>query len=98
MPNLSPASTPNVSTLPGQFGQIGRYQDEETGLQGVCRLALSAEDGAGRRLVVGWMKELGSGGARRPYRQRLRPPGRPPLRLEGHVGLAHRLGAHRRPL
>ncbi|MBX3170485.1 MAG: Zn-dependent hydrolase [Candidatus Eremiobacteraeota bacterium] len=42
-----------------QLGQIGRYQDEETGLQGVCRLALSAEDGEGRRLVVGWMKELG---------------------------------------
>lgn len=42
-----------------QLGQIGRYQDEETDLQGVCRLALSAEDGEGRRLVVGWMKELG---------------------------------------
>ena len=42
-----------------QLGQIGRYQDEETGLQGVCRLALSQEDGEGRRLVVGWMHELG---------------------------------------
>ncbi|MFN8607055.1 MAG: M20 family metallo-hydrolase [Vulcanimicrobiota bacterium] len=42
-----------------ELGQIGRYQDQETGLQGVCRLALSPEDGMGRRLVVGWMKELG---------------------------------------
>lgn len=42
-----------------ELGQIGRYQDEETGLQGVCRLALSSEDGEGRRLVVGWMRELG---------------------------------------
>lgn len=42
-----------------ELGQIGRYQDEETGLHGVCRLALSALDGQGRRLVVGWMKELG---------------------------------------
>jgi N-carbamoyl-L-amino-acid hydrolase len=42
-----------------ELGQIGRYQDEETGLQGVCRLALTAEDGEGRRLVVGWMREFG---------------------------------------
>lgn len=42
-----------------ELGQIGRYQDQESGLQGVCRLALSAEDGQGRRLVVGWMQELG---------------------------------------
>ncbi|MBN9415115.1 Zn-dependent hydrolase [bacterium SCN 62-11] len=41
-----------------QLGQIGRYQDEETGLQGVCRLALSAEDGDGRRLVLSWMRQL----------------------------------------
>lgn len=41
------------------LGQIGRYTDAETGLQGVCRLALSAEDGEGRRLVVSWMRELG---------------------------------------
>lgn len=42
-----------------QLGQIGSYPDRESGLTGVCRLALSAEDGEGRRLVVSWMKELG---------------------------------------
>jgi N-carbamoyl-L-amino-acid hydrolase len=42
-----------------RLGQIGQYTDTETGLQGVCRLALSAEDREGRRLVVSWMHELG---------------------------------------
>jgi len=42
-----------------ELGQIGRYLDERTGLQGVNRLALTAADGEGRRRVVAWMKELG---------------------------------------
>ena len=41
------------------LGQIGSYVDEETGLHGVCRLALSEEDGEGRRRVISWMQELG---------------------------------------
>lgn len=41
------------------LGKIGQYRDEETNLLGVCRLALSREDGEGRRLVVSWMEELG---------------------------------------
>lgn len=41
------------------LGQIGRYTDQETGLLGVNRLALTEKDGEGRRLVVSWMKELG---------------------------------------
>ncbi len=41
------------------LGRIGRYTDEETGLLGVNRLALTDQDGEGRRLVVSWMKELG---------------------------------------
>jgi N-carbamoyl-L-amino-acid hydrolase len=42
-----------------RLSEIGRYVDDESGLQGVCRLALSAEDGEGRRLVRSWMLELG---------------------------------------
>lgn len=41
-----------------ELGQIGAYFDQDTGLTGVRRLALSSEDGQGRDLVVGWMKEL----------------------------------------
>ena len=37
-----------------QLGQVGAIADG-----GVCRLALSTEDGAGRDLVVRWMRELG---------------------------------------
>jgi N-carbamoyl-L-amino-acid hydrolase len=36
-----------------ELGQIGANAD------GICRLALSAEDGAGRDLVLRWMRELG---------------------------------------
>jgi N-carbamoyl-L-amino-acid hydrolase len=36
-----------------ELGQIGVNAD------GICRLALSAEDGAGRDLVLRWMRELG---------------------------------------
>ena len=41
------------------LGDIGGYDDEQTGLRGVNRLALTAADGAGRRHVVARMKELG---------------------------------------
>lgn len=62
MPNFKAALAINSARLYqalDTLGQIGRYTDSETGLQGVHRLALSAEDGEGRRLVVSWMKELG---------------------------------------
>ncbi|MBI5361793.1 MAG: M20 family metallo-hydrolase [Planctomycetes bacterium] len=41
------------------LGRIGAYQDEHSGLVGVRRLALTAEDGAGRRHVVEQMRALG---------------------------------------
>ena len=41
------------------LGQIGAFDDPVSGLSGVCRLALSDEDGAGRRLVRGWFEEAG---------------------------------------
>jgi N-carbamoyl-L-amino-acid hydrolase len=41
------------------LGGIGSYVDEGTGLTGVNRLALTDADGAGRRHVVGLMRELG---------------------------------------
>lgn len=62
MPNPKAALAINSARLYQSLetlGRIGQYTDVETGLQGVCRLALSAEDGQGRRLVVSWMRELG---------------------------------------
>lgn len=41
------------------LGRIGAYQDEGSGLTGVRRLALTAEDGEGRRHVVGLMRAAG---------------------------------------
>lgn len=41
------------------LGRIGAYKDERTGITGVNRLALTAADGAGRRLVVKWFREAG---------------------------------------
>lgn len=41
------------------LGRIGRYLDEASGLYGVNRLALTAQDGEGRRHVVAKMKSLG---------------------------------------
>lgn len=41
------------------LGGIGAYDDAPTGLRGVCRLALSAADGEGRRAVVAAMKSAG---------------------------------------
>jgi N-carbamoyl-L-amino-acid hydrolase len=41
------------------LGEIGSYVDPHTGLRGVCRLALTAADGAGRRHVVAEMRAAG---------------------------------------
>jgi N-carbamoyl-L-amino-acid hydrolase len=41
------------------LGRIGAYEDEASGLTGVRRLALTAEDGEGRRHVVAQMKAAG---------------------------------------
>jgi N-carbamoyl-L-amino-acid hydrolase len=41
------------------LGRIGAYDDPHSGLRGVCRLALSAADGEGRRHVVALMKDAG---------------------------------------
>ncbi len=41
------------------LGEIGSYVDPHTGLTGVCRLALTAADGAGRRHVVAEMRAAG---------------------------------------
>lgn len=42
-----------------ELGEIGAYRDEDTGLRGVCRLALTDEDVADRSLVLGWMRDVG---------------------------------------
>jgi beta-ureidopropionase / N-carbamoyl-L-amino-acid hydrolase len=42
-----------------ELGETGAYLDEETGLHGVRRLALTDEDIRGRRLVLGWMETAG---------------------------------------
>ena len=47
----------DLPRLMGRIEALGRIGALPGG--GVCRLALTAEDGEGRRLVVGWMKELG---------------------------------------
>lgn len=47
----------DVDRLAARIAQLGAVGAIEGG--GVCRLALSAEDGAGRDLVAGWMRELG---------------------------------------
>lgn len=41
------------------LGAVGAYRDARSGLDGVRRVALTPEDGAGRRHVVGVMRELG---------------------------------------
>ena len=41
------------------LGAIGAYDDAHTNLKGVCRLALTAADGEGRRHVVAEMKTAG---------------------------------------
>lgn len=42
-----------------QLGEVGAYRDERSGLTGVNRLALTAADGDGRRLVKRWFEEAG---------------------------------------
>ncbi len=42
-----------------ELGRVGAYTDERTGLIGVNRLALTAADGDGRRLVKRWFEEAG---------------------------------------
>jgi N-carbamoyl-L-amino-acid hydrolase len=41
------------------LAEIGAYTDPGTGLRGVCRLALTEADGAGRRQVKAWMEAAG---------------------------------------
>ncbi len=41
------------------LGRVGAYDDPYTGLRGVCRLALTAADGAGRAHVVAEMRSAG---------------------------------------
>jgi N-carbamoyl-L-amino-acid hydrolase len=52
-----PAPRIDLARLMGRIEALGRVGALPGG--GVCRLALTPEDGDGRRLVVGWMKELG---------------------------------------
>ena len=55
MTDLSPALPVNGDRLVARLkalGQVGALPDG-----GVCRLALTPEDGAGRDLVVNWMRE-----------------------------------------
>ncbi|QBJ96055.1 hydantoinase/carbamoylase family amidase [Rhodococcus sp. ABRD24] len=42
-----------------ELGEVGAFEDADTGLRGVRRLALTDDDVAGRQLVVGWMHEAG---------------------------------------
>lgn len=42
-----------------ELGKVGAYTDERTKITGVNRLALTAADGAGRRLVVKWFRQAG---------------------------------------
>jgi N-carbamoyl-L-amino-acid hydrolase len=41
------------------LGRIGAYADATSGLKGVCRLALTSEDGEGRRYVAARLREAG---------------------------------------
>jgi N-carbamoyl-L-amino-acid hydrolase len=41
------------------LGKIGAFASEHEGVQGVRRLALTDEDAAGRRLVMGWFRDAG---------------------------------------
>ncbi|WP_328972716.1 M20 family metallo-hydrolase [Streptomyces sp. NBC_00239] len=42
-----------------ELAKIGAYDDAQTGLRGVSRLALTDADADGRRLLVSWMKAAG---------------------------------------
>lgn len=56
---MTAASTPRIDLdrLMGRIEALGRVGALPGG--GVCRLALTAADGEGRRLVLGWMRDLG---------------------------------------
>jgi len=41
------------------LGRVGAYKDERAGIVGVNRLALTAADGEGRRLVMKWFRQAG---------------------------------------
>lgn len=53
-PSPLPVSTDRLVARLEALGRVGALPGG-----GVCRLALTAADGAGRDLVVGWMRELG---------------------------------------
>ncbi|MGX5716816.1 M20 family metallo-hydrolase [Arthrobacter sp. MAHUQ-56] len=63
----TPAATTASITINGdrlwqslmQLAEIGAYDDAASGLTGINRQSLTDEDGDGRRLVIGWMKEAG---------------------------------------
>lgn len=57
MTDLSPALPVNGDRLVTRLKALGQVGALPEG--GVCRLALTPEDGAGRDLVVGWMREQG---------------------------------------
>ena len=65
MPGSEPVSTRlavNADRLYDSLetlGRIGAYHDKTTGLDAVCRLALSDADRDARCLVVGWFEEAG---------------------------------------
>ena len=42
-----------------ELGKIGAYKDEGADIVGVNRLALTAADGEGRRLVMKWFRQAG---------------------------------------
>ena len=57
MTDLSPALPVNGDRLVARLKALGQVGALPEG--GVCRLALTPEDGAGRDLVVGWMRDQG---------------------------------------
>jgi N-carbamoyl-L-amino-acid hydrolase len=42
-----------------ELAEVGAYDDLQTGLRGVNRLALTDADAQGRQLVMGWLREAG---------------------------------------
>ncbi|MEK7233156.1 MAG: hydantoinase/carbamoylase family amidase [Elusimicrobiota bacterium] len=73
-----------------ELGKVGAYTDERTKIVGVNRLALTAADGAGRRLVTKWFRQAGLhvtvDKIGNVYGRRLgREDGLPPLMLGSHI-------------
>lgn len=48
-----------LSSSLAALGKVGAFTDETTGIRGVNRLALTAADGEGRRLVMKWFRQAG---------------------------------------